>query len=74
MSERRGPFHNLSGPRLPTGPKPARECWRCTEVRRVLLDYRIVRNGVTFGVVQLCGVCISGMPLDPDPLDVTEAA
>lgn len=66
---------NRRGPRLPTtGPREVLQCWRCAEDRRQLRTYRIVAEQTTFGIVLLCGHCVTQMPLDPDPLDATEAA
>lgn len=74
MTESRGPFHNLSGPRLPSKLRPSIECWRCAADRRRLLTVTIALEGKHVGPVLLCLSCLGSVPApDPDPLHVEAA-
>jgi hypothetical protein len=76
-SVRRGAYSNLAGARLPDGPAPAAavDCFRCAGARRVLREYAVGRHGKTIGFMRLCDGCAGDLiPLDPDPLDVTQPA
>lgn len=72
----RGPWHNLSGPRLPVGGMTEEAgCFRCADERRVLRGYAVSRGGKVVGLMRLCDECSAALTrLDPDPLDVTEPA
>ena len=72
----RGPWHNLSGPRLPTGARGDDEgCFRCADARRILRGYAVSRAGKVIGSMRLCDDCSAALTrLDPDPLDVTTPA
>lgn len=64
-----------SGPRLRDRPPSGKECWRCAADDRVLRVYALVIAGKLVGSIQLCGPCAgSATPLNPDPLDATQAA
>jgi hypothetical protein len=73
---RRGVEHYRAGPHLSNGPTVvAVDCFRCTDDRRVLREYAVGRHGKVIGYMRLCDGCAAGLiPLDPDPLDVTESA
>lgn len=79
----RDPFHQRSGPRLPTGrPSTTPECFGCGEpgwivardkdLRRLTV-VRVVGAGTTLGSTALCAPCVARLaPLDPDPLTVID--
>ena len=74
---RRGVEHYRAGPHLSAGPATvaAVDCFRCADDRRVLHEYAVGRHGKTIGYMRLCDGCAADLiPLDPDPLDVTQTA
>lgn len=75
MTESRGPFHHLSGSRLPGKTRPVVECWRCAEDRRRLVQVSIVFEGKYVGPALVCLSCLGSVPHpDPDPLTLDEVA
>jgi hypothetical protein len=73
--ERRGPFHNFAGARLPIadGPKSKEPCDRDPE-HTGGIRFDCVRYGRKILVIRLCGRCIDDLRTHPDPLQFQDVA
>lgn len=78
MTERRGPWHNFSGVRLPITdpePRPAMPCDR-NSAHVGGIRFELHRYSRKVGVIRLCAECIRDLLIvpDPDPRYVSEDA